>query len=84
MAIDSMRKAYARDEVRELIEARLKAEHDEISRRYQAELEGRQKGLQEGRQARDLEISRAMLLAGYSKDEILKLLGPNPDELAKK
>jgi predicted transposase YdaD len=37
MALESMRKAYARDEVREMIEDRLKAARDEQSRRVTAE-----------------------------------------------
>ena len=50
MAVDSMRKAYARDEVREMIEAREKAERDEVSRLHTARQEGRQEGRQQGRQ----------------------------------
>lgn len=46
-AVDSMRKAYARDEVREMIEARVKAERDEISRLHHARQEGRQEGREE-------------------------------------
>ena len=49
MAVDSMRKAYARDEVRELIEAREKAERDQLSRLHQARKEGRAEGREEGR-----------------------------------
>lgn len=53
MAFEAMNKAYARDEVRELIEARLKAEWDEASRlgaaTRQGLAEGREQGLAEGR-----------------------------------
>ena len=48
MAIDSMRKAYARDEVREMIEAREKAERDHISRLRYAEKVGLELGLERG------------------------------------
>ncbi|MBN9419245.1 MAG: Rpn family recombination-promoting nuclease/putative transposase, partial [Candidatus Eremiobacteraeota bacterium] len=53
MAFEAMNKAYARDEVRELIEARLKAEWDEASRlgaaTRQGLAEGREQGLAEGK-----------------------------------
>lgn len=49
MAIDSMRKAYARDEIRELIFAQEKAERDEISRLEYAKIQGREEGREEGR-----------------------------------
>ena len=48
MAIDSMRKAYARDEVRELIAAQEKAERDEISRLEYARSQGLKEGLEQG------------------------------------
>jgi hypothetical protein len=44
MAIDSMRKAYARDDVRWQIEAQEKAERDELSRLSYAEQQGEQQG----------------------------------------
>lgn len=49
MAIDSMRKAYARDEIRELIFAQEKAERDELSRLEYAKIQGREEGREEGR-----------------------------------
>lgn len=48
MALDGMKKAYARDEVRELIEARLKAEWDEASRLGDATRKGLAEGLAQG------------------------------------
>jgi len=41
MAIDAMRKAYAKDEIRAVIEAQEKAKRDEISRLPFAERKGR-------------------------------------------
>ena len=41
MAIDSMRKAYTDDQIRELIYAKEKAERDELSRIRDAERRGR-------------------------------------------
>lgn len=49
MAIDSMKKAFATDEVREMILAREKAHRDIISLRAGALEEGRAEGRQEGR-----------------------------------
>ncbi len=48
MALDAMRKAQASYEVRELIEMRMKAQHDEATRLEDALLKGRQEGRQEG------------------------------------
>lgn len=48
MSLERMRRAYARDEVRELIEAREKAERDEISRMRTAEARGLKKGTERG------------------------------------
>lgn len=48
MALESMRHARASDEVRELIEARLKAGHDLATRLEAAESRGVQRGLEQG------------------------------------
>lgn len=48
MSLEKMRRAYARDAVRELIEAREKAERDEISRLRAAEEKGLEQGLEQG------------------------------------
>ncbi len=79
MAIDSMRKAYARDEVREMIEAREKAERDEISRLHHARQEGlhegREAGLQEGREAGLQEGREAGLQEGRQEGLRMAALG---------
>jgi predicted transposase/invertase (TIGR01784 family) len=93
MAIDSMRKAYARDEIRELIEAREKAERDEISRLHHARQEGRLEGRQEGRQEGRLEgrqegrlegrqeMLRQLLQSGMSRRELKDRIGASDEEL---
>ncbi len=48
MALDAMRKACASDEVREMIEMRMKAKRDEASRMERVLREGLEKGLEEG------------------------------------
>jgi predicted transposase/invertase (TIGR01784 family) len=75
MAIDSMRKAYARDEVRELIEAREKAERDEMSRMAHAERKGREKGREE--------VARRMLAEGFSLEQIQRITEVSPEQLGK-
>ena len=79
MAVDSMRKAYARDEVRELIEAREKAERDQLSRLHQARKEGRAEGREEGREEGRQEGLRSAALgmasAGFGREQIAKTLG---------
>lgn len=74
MAVDSMRKAYARDEVREMIEAREKAERDEVSRLHNARQEGRQEGLQEGRQEGLLAAAIGMANSGLTREQIVAAL----------
>ncbi len=73
MAVDSMRKAYARDEVREMIEAREKAERDEVSRLRHAERKGLEQGL---RQA-----AIGMSTSGISREQIEKALAVSPTQL---
>ncbi len=65
--------AYARDEVRELIEAREKAERDEISRLHHA----RQEGLQEGLRLAAL----GMASAGLGREQIATALGLTEQQL---
>ncbi|MEW6280686.1 MAG: hypothetical protein AB1758_18820 [Candidatus Eremiobacterota bacterium] len=50
MALDAMNRALARDEVRELIEARLKFQRDEATRLEAALIQGREEGIEVGRE----------------------------------
>lgn len=77
MALDSMRRAYASDEVREMVEMRLKAQHDEASRLYEA----RQEGLQEGESRALSSVARRMLEAGADWEAITRLTGLGPEDL---
>ena len=79
MAIDSMRKAYARDEIRELIEAREKAEMDESSKLAYAEEKGLEQGLERGRK----EVARRMLAEGFSLEQIQRITQTPPKQLKK-
>ncbi len=89
MALESMRKAQASYEVRELIELRLKAQHDEATRLYYARQEalqegrqeGRQEGLQEGRREMQLQTARQMLEAGLDWASITRFTGIAPTDL---
>jgi predicted transposase/invertase (TIGR01784 family) len=85
MAIDSMRKAYARDEVREMILAREKAERDWISRLEHAEKKGREKGRAEGREEggeeRARRIARNLKAKGSSLEDIASVTGLSMSEL---
>ena len=74
MALESMRRAYSTDLVRELIEAREKAERDEINRIYHATKEGHNKGL--------LTAARGMLTLGLSPDLIKQATGLTHAEIA--
>ena len=69
MALNEMRRAYASSEVRELMESREKAAHDEASRMERALTKGK------------LEIARRMLAAGMERETILRLTGLKDNEL---
>lgn len=73
MALESMRRAYAKDPVRELSEAREKAERDELNRLYTAKLEGKLEG--------KLEAAQAMLSLGIDLATVCEKLGLRPEEL---
>jgi predicted transposase YdaD len=74
MAVDSMRKAYARYEVREMIEAREKVERDEVSRLHNARQEGRQEGPEEG-------AAVGMSSSGLSREQIVAALPVTRDQV---
>ena len=61
----------ARDEVREMIEARRKAEHDEATRIESARLEGEARGEAKGK----LESARKLIEHGMAPDEVAEVLG---------
>lgn len=69
MALESMRRAYAKDPIRELIEAREKAERDDLNRLYTAKLEGK------------LEVARNLLAAGLDRETVLRAAGLNESDL---
>lgn len=81
MAIDSMRKAYAKDEYRELIEAREKAERDRVSGLSQARREGQREGRQEGRQDTLRELASKLLGQGFEMAQVSELTGLSVEEL---
>ncbi len=98
MAIDSMQKAYARDEVREFIRAREKARTDYLSSMKEAQKQGLAEGLAEGR-AKGLaeglaegrteglaegraEVARQMLARGLDLTLIQEMTGLSESELA--
>ena len=76
MALKSMRRAYASDEVREIIEARLKAQRDEASRLEHATQQGVQQGVQETEQR----IARRMMEQGVDSAIIFHATGLRPDQ----
>lgn len=98
MAIESMRQASASQQVRELVEARLKAMHDEATRLHEAEErglerglergreegreEGLEEGLEEGRRRTQQENARRMLSQGFPLETIRLITGLSEDELA--
>ena len=81
MALESMRRAYARDPVRELIEAREKAERDELNRLHTARLEGINEGKLEGKLEGKVEMARSLLAAGVDRETMLKAAGLSISDL---
>ncbi|MFN8611337.1 MAG: Rpn family recombination-promoting nuclease/putative transposase [Vulcanimicrobiota bacterium] len=85
MALESLRRAYAKDPIRELIEAREKAERDDLNRIYTARLEGKLEGKLEGRLEGKLEgkleVARNMLAAGMDRETVLRTTGLSEDDL---
>lgn len=87
MALESMRRACASEEVREMIELRLKAQHDEASRmeharrkgleqgRQEGREEGREEGLERGLQAGLVSAARRMREAEIAPEVILSVTG---------
>ncbi|MBI3926569.1 MAG: hypothetical protein HY319_13595 [Armatimonadetes bacterium] len=72
MAIEAMRKAQASDEVRELIELRRKALHDEATRLEEAVNRGRQEALRQ--------TACGMCEEGFADEVVARLTGLTPDE----
>jgi predicted transposase/invertase (TIGR01784 family) len=81
MAIDAMRKAYAQDEIRAVIEAHEKAKRDAISRISFAERKGRAEGLKEGLKEGREEVARRMLSLGLELEVISQATGLSVSEL---
>lgn len=75
MALDSMRRARASDEVRELIEARRRAEHELATRLEQATEEGRAAG----RDAALQETARRLIAAGVDPATVVDTTGLPPE-----
>ena len=85
MALDAMNRALARDEVREMIEARLKFQRDEATRLEVALQQGIEKGIQQGiekgvRQERT-HVALKLLSTGFPVDAISQATGLSPEEL---
>jgi hypothetical protein len=72
MAINSMRKAYAGSEVREMMLAQEKYERDQVSRLHEARLEGKLEGKLEG--------ARELIKDGLALEKVAKLSGISFEE----
>lgn len=81
MALEAMRKACASDRVRELIEMRRKAAHDEATRLEDALEQGLERGREEGLERGRVETARRLRDAGVPLDTILAATGLRPEDL---
>ncbi|MCW5872094.1 MAG: Rpn family recombination-promoting nuclease/putative transposase [Candidatus Eremiobacteraeota bacterium] len=75
MALDAMHNAYSDDEVRLLIEARLRAEWDENTRLHEAMEKGEAKGEAVGEARARLEVAQKMAKSGIDAETILDITG---------
>ncbi|MFA5508329.1 MAG: hypothetical protein WC423_23090 [Vulcanimicrobiota bacterium] len=82
MAIETMQKAYARDEVRELIQAREKARMDYESGLATALRKGREEGREEGREKGREEVALQMLKCQTDRAFIMQVTGLSEEQLA--
>jgi len=80
MALDAYRRARASDEVRELIEFRNKALHDEATRLDHAHRKGLEVGRQEGREEGISSIVRRMREQGFDADAIQRATGSRVED----
>jgi len=69
--------------VRQILEMRAKARHEEASRLYQAEKRGIEKGIEKGREEEKLTIARNMLKLNLSLEAISRATGLSIDKLNK-
>ncbi|MBI4867912.1 MAG: Rpn family recombination-promoting nuclease/putative transposase [Candidatus Wallbacteria bacterium] len=93
MAVQAMRKAYARSDVREMMELLNKADHDWATRLETAEMRGLEKGLEKGRQegrqegmekgseTATVEIAKRMLHAGLPLETVEQVTGMSREKL---
>jgi flagellar biosynthesis/type III secretory pathway protein FliH len=97
MALDAMRRASASEEVREMIEFRRKAEHDEATRLEQARnegvdqgvkkgveqgmKEGMEQGTAKGRREALIATARKMREAGMDEETIRTITGLAPGDI---
>lgn len=82
MAIESMQKAYARDEIRELIKDREKARRDYLSGLDEAARQGEARGEARGEVKGRVEVARQMLIRGTDPTFICQVTGLSAEELA--
>lgn len=75
MAYQALKRAYAKDEVRDMIEARLKAEHDEATRMESARLQGKLEDKLEGKLEGKLESAQRLIENGMEREEVARILG---------
>lgn len=81
MAIKAYRQVSASEEVREMLEFRMKAERDEATRLSRARKDGREEGREEGRLRGRLEAGRKMLAAGVDIQTVCGALEFTPEQL---
>lgn len=84
MALDAMRRAYATDPVKEMLEARFKAELAENTRMNVAikrsKAEGEAKGKAEGARLANVQNAKRMQALGMSAEQIEQITDLKPED----
>ena len=71
----------ASEQVREILEFRMKAERDEATRLSRARKEGREQGLEQGRVRGTIEAAQRMLAAGFDIQTVCETLDLTPEQV---
>ncbi len=81
MALKAYRQVSASEEVREMLEFRMKAERDEATRLSRARKEDREQGLEQGRLRGKIEAAQRMLAAGFDLQTVCEALELTPGSI---
>ena len=83
MALQEMVRASNDETVRQILEMRSKARHEEASRLFQAKQAGKEEGIKEGEEKRNIEIAKNLLKLNFPVEAISQATGLTAGEIEK-